>query len=140
MGMPARFSYGVRLIRAAVLLGFLGCLVTGGTLSSQAAVSEFNGRRFAASVSAYVPTPIVSFTAPASHDLAFGFTSADAVLTEPLATSPADDDVAFEDSFEMLRVDLQQRVFGIDQAMIGPRVALKAALSTRLQISRPLLV
>jgi hypothetical protein len=137
--MPARFSLGTPRIRAALSLGFLACLIVVGTLYSQTATSEFSGSRFAGLDSAYVPLPMASFTMPACHEDAPGFIPFDVVLTEHVETSPTDDDVAFEDSFEMLRVDIQ-RVFGIDQAMIGPRVALKAAPKTRPNISPPLLV
>lgn len=50
--------------------------------------------------------------------------------------------VAFEDddSLEMLRVDIQQCIGGIDWVELGPRVASKAASHTRPNISPPLLV
>jgi hypothetical protein len=45
-----------------------------------------------------------------------------------------------DDSIEMLRVDIQQRAFRIDQLVVGPGVASTSAQSTRPNISPPLLV
>lgn len=45
-----------------------------------------------------------------------------------------------DDSIEMLRVDIQQRTFGIDRVGIGPRPASAGAWNTRPKISPPLLV
>ena len=68
------------------------------------------------------------------------FPGSDSMLTDQMEIVLSDDDVALEDSIEMLRVDIQQRTFGIDQVVIGPNVASKAARNTRPNISPPLLV
>jgi hypothetical protein len=153
-----QFSFGNGLLRAAVSLGFLGCLVAQETLCSQAAASEplivtseavmgaggatpsFCGSWFANLNNAYVPPPSAAFARSSSQGDALSFNHSDSVLTEQMEIGLPDDGVAFEDSVEMLRVDIQQRTFGIDQVAIAPQVASKAARNTRPNISPPLLV
>jgi hypothetical protein len=45
-----------------------------------------------------------------------------------------------DDSIEMLRIDIQQRTFGIDRVVVGPSLASTAGQRTRPNISPPLLV
>ena len=74
---------------------------------------------------------------------ALRFNCSDSMLTEPVEIGLPDEfGVALEDedSIEMFRVDIQQRTFGIDRAVIGPKVASKVARNTRPNISPPLLV
>ena len=64
----------------------------------------------------------------------------DSVLTEQAELGLPDDGVAFEDSLEMFRVDLQRRTFGIDRVGSESKVVSKAARNARPNISPPLLV
>jgi len=135
--MSIQFSLGKRLLRAAVSLGFLGCLIAAETVSSQAATSE----------SAVVGSKAVTGAGAATPD--FGKSrcaipdNCNLRLTAQLEIGLPDEfGVALEDddSIEMLRLDIQQRTFGIDRAVTGPRVVSKAVRSTRPSISPPLLV
>lgn len=68
-------------------------------------------------------------------------TGSDLMVTEPLKIGVPDDiGIAFEDSDELFRVDFQQRTFGMDQAMIEPKVASQAVPNRQPNISPPLLV
>lgn len=72
---------------------------------------------------------------------AFGATPS--ILTERTDVGLPDDfSVALEDddSIELLRVDIEQRSFGLDEAGIGPRFVPKPARSSHPDISPPLLV
>jgi hypothetical protein len=125
-----QFSFGNGLLRAAVslgfLLGFLGCLVAQETLYSQAATSQ-------------PPNPVLAGSTYQGDALRFN--GSDSMLTNQVEIGLPDDfGVALEDSVEMLRVDIQQCTFGIDQVVIGPKVASKAARIARPNISPPLLV
>jgi hypothetical protein len=115
-------SFGNRLLRAALSLGFLvgllTCLVAEGSLQPQAGTSQ---RLNVAD--------------------ALGFNYSDAILVDQVETGALEDfGAAFEDSGEMLRVDIHQRTFGIDQAGIGAKVVLKSVRNTHPNISPPLLV
>jgi hypothetical protein len=144
--MPIQFSLGTGLLRAAVLLGFLGCLVAQPTLHSQTATSEPLIVTGKALIGASGATP--SFCASRSANLnntsvpapSAVFAGSDSMLTNQVEIVSSDDDIALEDSIEMLRVDVQQRTFGLHQVEIGPKIASKAALNTRPNISPPLLV
>lgn len=45
-----------------------------------------------------------------------------------------------EDSIEMLRFEIQERIFAVDRAMIGQKIVSKVAQTTRPSLSPPLLV
>jgi hypothetical protein len=65
----------------------------------------------------------------------------DSTLAERVAINLADDvSIAFEDSDEMLRVEIEQRAFGIDGVAIRPKMDSRAARIIRPNISPPLLV
>ena len=158
-----QFSFANGLLRAAIspgfLLGFLGCLVAQKTHYSQAtageplivtneaavgayeASSSFCGSRFANLNNPSVP-PTTVFAGRTYQGDALHFNCSDSILTEQVEMGLLDEDVVLEDddSIEMLRVDIQQRTFGIDQVVIGPKVASKAARNTRPNTSLPLLV
>jgi hypothetical protein len=136
--MSIRFSLGKRLLRAAVSLGLLGCLVAAGTFSSQAAMSESTVVPSAALTSAVGAAPSFGLSRCANPNHC-----SDLTLSLPVGIGLSDEfGVALEDddSIEMLRVDIQQRTFGIDRVVIGPGVTSKAARSARPDISPPLLV
>lgn len=159
--MPIQIPFGNGLLRTAVSLGFLGCLVAEETLHGQAATSEplivtseavmgvcgatpsFCGSRLANLTNAYVPPPRAVFAGSTYQDDALRFNCFDFMLTEQVEFGGPDEyGVAFEDddSIEMLRVDIQRRTFGIDRVAIGPRMASRAARNMRPNISPPLLV
>jgi hypothetical protein len=136
--MSIQFSLGKRLLRAAVSLGFLGCLVAAGTLSSQAALSESTVVSSEALTSAVVAVPSFGLSLCANPN-----NGSDLSLSAPVEMGPSDEfGVALEDDdpIEMLRVDIQQRTFGIDRIVIGQGVTSEAARSARPDISPPLLV
>ncbi|MEN3369333.1 MAG: hypothetical protein V7609_1476 [Verrucomicrobiota bacterium] len=114
-------SSGNALLRAAIALGFLGCLVAEEALPAETATREPNAV-FGASV------------CQGDHS--------DSVIGDVVEIGQPDDfGGAFEDPGEMLRVDIQrQRTFGIDRVEIAPKAILKAARNTRPNISPPLLV
>lgn len=135
--MSIQFSLGKRLLRAAVSLGFLGCLIAAETVSSQAVTSESSVVASKAVIGGGLATPGFCESRCAASD------NCDLALTAQLQIAPPDEfGVALEDddSIEMLRVDIQQRTFGIDRAVTGPRVGSKAVQRTRPSISPPLLV
>lgn len=159
--MPIQFSFGNGLRRAAVSLGFLGCLIAEGKLDGQAATSErlpvtseaalgacgatasFSGSRFGNLNNAYVPPPGAVFAGSTYQGDSLRFNCSDSMLTGQVEIGLPDEcGVAFEDddSIEMFRIDIQQRAFGIDRVVIGPKVASQAARNTRPNISPPLLV
>lgn len=132
--MSIPFSLGTKLLRAAVSLGFLVGLIAGGAIFGQTATSESavvtSKTESSASVAmlSFYPNP------SSSSDLILSV-QVEAGLSEEFGVALEDDD-----SIEMLRVNVQQRTFGLDRLGIGPRVAPKAAQSTRANISPPLLV
>ena len=114
-----RFSYGNRLLRAAVLLGFLGCLL------------------------AYLLPLSDVFAGSTCQVDSFRFNGSDSMLTGLVETSAPDEfeaAVEDQDSIEMFHVDIQQRAFGIDRGVNGPEIASKAARNTHSNISPPLFV
>lgn len=135
--MSIQFSLEKRLLRAAVSLGFLGCFMAAETVSSQAATSESSVLASKAVMGAGVATPGFCGSRYAIAD------NCDLMLTAQLEIGLPDEfGVAFEDDdpVEMLRVDIQQRTFGVDQELIGPGVTSKTARNIRPSISPPLLV
>jgi hypothetical protein len=132
--MSIRFSLGKKLLRAAVSLGLLVGLIAAGTISGQATTSESAVVTSKAGTGGSVAMPSFCANPDSGSDL---------MLSVPVDVGLSDEfGVALEDDdpIEMLRVDIQQRTFGIDQVVIGSRVASKAAQSTRTNISPPLLV
>jgi hypothetical protein len=159
--MPIHFPFGNGLLRAAVSLGFLGCLVAQETLYSHAATSEHLIVTSEAIADAYGATSSFCGSQSANLDNASVlparavlagstyqgdtscFSYSDFMLTAQVEIGlPGEFGVAFEDddSIEMLRVDIQQRTFGGDRALIGPKVVSQGAGNTRRNISPPLLV
>jgi hypothetical protein len=113
-------SSGNALLRAAIALGFLGCLVAEEALPAKTATRESTAV-FGASV------------CQGDHSYS--------VIGDVVEIGQPDDfGGAFEDPGEMLRVNIQQRTFGIDRVEIAPKVISKAARNTRPNISPPLLV
>ena len=132
--MSIQFSLGDRLLRAAVSLGFLVSLIAAGTISGQAATSESAVVTSKAETGASVPMP-PSFRANSSCSDLMLSVQVEIGLSDEFGVALEDDD-----SIEMLRVDIQQRAFRIDQLVVGPGVASTSAQSTRPNISPPLLV
>jgi hypothetical protein len=135
--MSIQFSLGKRLLRAAVLLGFLACLIATEAVSSQVATSESSVVASKATMGAGVATPDFCGSRCAISD------NCDLMLTVPVEIGLPDEfGFAFEDddSIEMLRVDIEQRTFGLDREVTGPRVASQTARNIRPTISSPLLV
>ena len=136
--MSMQFSLGKRLLRVAVSLGFLGCLIVAGIISSQAATSE----------SAVVTSKAVSVASVAIPGFcgtkgAAPTSISDFVLSEQVEIGLPDEfGVALEDddSIEMLRVDIRERTSGGDRAEVPPKFASTTAAQTRPNISPPLLV
>lgn len=127
-------SLGRKLRRAAVSLGLLVSLIVLGTISGQAATSE--SAVVTSKAGTGVSVAMLSFCANSNScsDITLS-AQVEIGLSDELGVALEDDD-----SIEMSRVDIQQRTFRIDQVGIGPRVASKAAQSTRTNISSPLLV
>jgi hypothetical protein len=147
--MSIQFSLGKRLLRAAVSLGFLGCLIAAETVSSQAATSESSVvasqalMRAGGSTPSFCGSPCAKLNAASSLGDALRFNTSDSMLTEQREVGlPAEFGVAFEDddSIEMLRIDIQERTSGMDRVELRPRIVSKAASHTRPNISPPLLV
>jgi hypothetical protein len=113
----------IRFFLPGCALALLGWFALAPSLLAQTATSETS----------------VHFATSIEGDAA-SFHGSDSVLTEQAEIGLPDDGVALEDSIEMFRVDLQQRTFGIDREMSGPKVASKAARNTRPNTSPPLLV
>jgi hypothetical protein len=105
-------------------LGFLGVFALAPSLLTQPAAGEVG----------------VVAAGSIGQDEAILFHGFDSILTEQAEIGLSDDGVAFEDSVEMFRADLQQRIFGIGRAKSGPKTSSKAAQNTRPNISPPLLV
>jgi hypothetical protein len=136
--MSIQFSLGKRLLRAAVSLGFLGCLIAAGTVSSQAATSQPSVVASEAVMGAGVATPGSCGSRCANSN-----NCSDFMLTAQVEIGQPDEfGVALEDddSLEMLRVDIQQRTFGLDRELIGPKIAVTTARNIRPSISLPLVV
>ena len=62
------------------------------------------------------------------------------ILTVHVGLSLTDVGAVFEDSDEMLRVDIEQRAIGADRLTIEPKVSPAAVRNLRPTISPPLLV
>jgi hypothetical protein len=122
--MSIQFSLGKRLLRAAVSLGFLGCLIIAGNISNKAGLTSASGA-----------PPSFGITRCANPSDLFLNVHVEIGLTGEFGVALEDDD-----SIEMLRVDIQQRTFGIDRIVIGPGATSKNARSARPDISPPLLV
>jgi hypothetical protein len=136
--MSIQFSLGKRLIRAAVSLGFLGCLIAAGTVHSQAATSKSSVVATKAAISAGVAMPASCGSRCANRN-----NCSDLMLTAQVEIGQPDEfGVAVEDddSLEMLRVDIQHRAFGLDRELIGLKIAVTTARNIRPSISPPLLV
>lgn len=152
-----RFPFGNKLLRTAMSLGFLGCLIAQETLYRQAATSEslivtrkaamgaaeattgFCGNRVASN-NADLPPPSAVYTGASCQGDALSCNGFDSMLTEQVEIGLPDDSVALEDSIELFRFDVQRRTFGVDRTVIGAKAALKVARNTRPSISPPLLV
>jgi hypothetical protein len=135
--MSTQFSLGKSLRRAAVYLGLFGCLIVAQTVSSQAATSESSVVASQAVMGADGATSDFCGSRCAISD------NCDLVLTVQMEIGLPDEfGVAFEDddSIEMLRVDIEQRLFGIDHEVIGPGIASHPERNIRSSISSPLLV
>ena len=136
--MSIHFSLGNRLVRAAVSLGFFGCLAATETISSQAATSESSVATREATPAAYIGMPNFSGSRCTNPN-----NGSDLILTIQVEISLPDEyGVAFEDddSIEMLRVNIQQRTLRIDRIGIGQKFASRSAQDMRPNISPPLLV
>ena len=132
--MSRQFPLGKMLLRAAVSLGFLGCLLA--AEASQAAASE-------SSVVAGKAVMGVATPGFCGNRCANPNNGSDLILSLQVEIDRPDEfGVAFEDddSREMFRVDIEQRTFGIDRVLIGPRIAATTARNIRPSISPPLLV
>lgn len=132
--MSIQFPLGKRLLRAAVSLGFLVSLIAAGAISGQAAIRESAVVTSKARTGVSAATLSLCANPNRCSDLVLSL-QVEAGLSDEFGVALEDDD-----SLEMLRVDIQQRTFGLDQVVMGPRVASKAAQSTRTNISPPLLV
>jgi hypothetical protein len=132
--MSIQFPLSGRLLRAAVSLGFLGCLIAAETISNQGATSESAVVTSKGGIGASAAMPSFCANPDSGSDLMLSV-PVDVGLSDEFGVALEDDD-----SIEMLRIDIQQRTFGIDQVGVGPRVACKAAQSPRTNISPPLLV
>jgi hypothetical protein len=125
--MAIQFLLGNRLIRAAVSLGFLGCLIAASTASGQAEIGKS-----AAVTANFCGSPCANPN-----------NCSDLMLSVPVEIGLSDEfGIALEDddSIEMLRVDIQGRTSGVERVALGRRVGSKAASHTRPNISPPLLV
>jgi hypothetical protein len=122
--MQPRSAPLIRFFLRAVALGFLGVFALAPSLLTQPAAGEVG----------------VVAAGSIGQDEAILFHGFDSILTEQAEIGLSDDGVAFEDSVEMFRADLQQRIFGIGRAKSGPKTSSKAAQNTRPNISPPLLV
>ena len=135
--MSTPFSLGKSLLRAAVSLGFLGCLIAADTVSSQAATSESAVATGKAVIvaSAALPSFCGARSAAANNCSHMLSEQVEIGFPDEFGTALEDDD-----SIEMLRVDLQERIYGGDRVKVRPKFASKAAADTRPSISPPLLV
>ena len=142
-----QFSFGRGLLRAALSLGFLACLIAQGSLFGAAATNEGLTVTTEAKADASGRTPdflgirLANLNRSASDALCFN--CSDSTLANPVEIGlPEEFSVAVEDedSIEMFRFDIQQRTFAVDRTMMGARASQKIARSTRLSISPPLLV
>jgi hypothetical protein len=143
--MSMQFSFGKGLLRAAMWLGFLGCLIAQGNLLSQAATSEPLTVTTEALANASALTPGASRCANQSIGAgdALRFNGSDSMATGLVEIGMPDEfglAVEDEDSIEMFRFDVQQRTFKVDRRLIGAKAATKIAWNTRPSISPPLLV
>lgn len=142
-----QFFFGKGLLRAAVSLGFLGCLIAQGSLSGAAATSEPLTVTTETQADASGGMPGFCGSRLANPNRCAGdalrFNCSDSTLTAPVEIGVPDEfGVAFEDedSIEMFRFDIQQRTFAVDRTMIRAKVAPQFARNTRPSISPPLLV
>jgi hypothetical protein len=139
--MSLQFPLGKGLLRAAISLGFLGCLMAPGSLLGRSAASEHLTATIEVSADASGLTPSGSRcpNPSAREGDALAFNGADSMMEigMPDEFSVAVED---EDSIEMFRLDIQQRTFAIDRTASGLKVVSKVAQATRPYISPPLLV
>jgi hypothetical protein len=134
--MSMQFPLGKWLLRAAVSVGFLGCVFFAETGQAAAIGSSVVASK--AVMGAGVVTPGFCGSTCATPN-----NGSDFVLTVHLEIALPDEfGVALEDddSLEMLRVEIEQRTFGIDQELIGPRIASTPARNIRPSVSPPLVV
>ena len=141
-----QFSFGKGLLRAAMSLGFLGCLMAQGTLADTTATSEPLTVTTETQADAS-GTPGFYGSRSANPNICEGialrFNGSDSIATVGAEIGMPDEfSVAFEDedSIELFRLDIQQRTFAIDRTAIGLKVVSKVAQATRPNISSPLLV
>jgi hypothetical protein len=122
--MQPRTASLIRFFLAAFAVVILGLFALGVSLPVQAAIPEASG----------------IFAGSDNQVEGLSFPGSDSMLTEQAELGVPDDGIAFEDSIEMFRFDRQQRAFGIDREMSGPKVVSKTARNARPNISPPLLV
>jgi hypothetical protein len=145
-GMSIQLSLGKGFLRAAVLFGFMGCLVAQGNLFGAAAPSEPVTVTIETLANASAETPDfcgIALSGPIDEGDILPFTRSTSTLTTPAEIGMPDEfGVALEDedSIEMFRFGIQQRTFALDRTAIGPKVVSKIAQATRPNISSPLLV
>jgi hypothetical protein len=142
-----QFSFGKRLLRAAMSLGFLGCLMAQGSLLGAAATSEpltvttktladASGSNPGLGPSRFANPNVRESDMVRVH--AFDF-----IATGPVQIGvPNEFSVVFEDedSVEMFRFDVQQRILEGDRTVFAAKAGPKIARNTRVSISPPLLV
>jgi hypothetical protein len=143
--MSMQFSLGKGLLRAAMLLGFLGCLIAQCSLLSRAATSEPLTVPTETVANASGLTPGDSRCANLSLRAvdALGLNGSDSMATVLVEIGMPDEfgvAVEDEDSIEMVRFNAQKRAFRVDRTLIGAKAAPKIAWNTRPSISPPLLV
>jgi hypothetical protein len=131
--MRLRLPFENRLVRAAVLSAFLGCLVGGASLLAQTAPNGYLTVFSSASVSvetscAAEPLPLIS---PDSF-----------LIGRAEIGVPDEFEVAIEDeaSVELFRVHTPQRMFRVDQLVITPEATSTIGWSQHPDTSPPLLV
>jgi hypothetical protein len=147
--MSIRLVFGKGFLRTVVSLGFIGFLAAQQSPYSPAAASEPQKDTSQALMRAGGATPsfcgsrCAKLNAASSLGDALRFNVSDSMLREQREVGLPDEfGVAFEDddSIEMLRVDIQQRIYGGDRVEVRPKFASRAASHTRPSISPPLLV
>jgi hypothetical protein len=144
--MSMQLSLGKGFLRAAVLLGFMGCLIAEGNLFGAAAPSERLTGTIETLANASAEAPDFRGIALAGSiyqgDI-LRFTGFASTLTTPAEIGMPDEfgvSLEDEDSIEMFRFDVQQRTFAVDRTMIAAKAAPKIERNARPSISSPLLV
>jgi hypothetical protein len=144
--MSMQLSLGKRLLRAAVSLGFMGCLIAQGNLFGAAAISERLTVTIETLANASAEPPDfcgIALTASTHEgEILRATCSASMLATSAEIGMPDELGVALEDedSIEMFRFDVQQRTFGVDRTVMRARVVPRIARDTRPSFSSPLLV